>query len=1328
MNSTSSPIAATIAEQPAMPVVAPSKSSMPKGQGGKGRSAEAPRASANKQPPSSLSKTAQKKLAKEKRKAQIALPPVPPVGGNGEKPSEASVPPKPQPPVRRIGFATASNQWAPQVVKGSKTDTYIKKLGFNLRYYSDDQQGGDVNPHLAQACERGIATAKALAYLYTRNAIKVLSVYGDARDERIVSYCNREAETPMDLQRYTPFITAKDGTRKPTQGTYVEAARDRDALLMVDIYATNVDGSCEFSPRTLSYFLEGLAQPFGPMKLMWIGRKFYGDVGVVAGEGAWRRTLKKNGQMKVIYRASTMEPTEYEHDPCDWIWQSSSAAVVVLGQAAVLSWNVAFVVGTTYGVVFHLTVGQLSGESSELFAYETNLIDVPVPRKDWFASTLRSYQHYVPFSLMGLSPCQTKLRLYKPVFDRAYTEVVNKRYSPTNLSLVTQTMILECQNPSTKLFLDAFPMYNPMAHLTDLAWGILMFKLEERHSTVNTAMQVGAGMMYEVNEAQAKLGAPPSSTQPATWGWAKLLGLAAGAVVLLLVARRLARRNPVMGSASLLPTLVNYIKRIPIPTNTIKWLSTPRGAVYHNFVRDSFLNLVVAPVCEEGIKRLMNWGGYGMTMPLIEFGSSILLEGRSITIRYLLLRIFVLYLHKRWLVLPFTQGVVAHFGWNLLCHICHEINGLYDPNSATFWKLRLISRAIERAGPASMAKVGYLFLLLLSFAAGAFFLRQRVLAKNTAYGLNYYAHWKKLYYETDWENRVVDQDAPRGNYVIIDPRVPESATSSIVANVAEGHLFKISGELFKIPFVEKPVTYFYHLLPTSFPGYVPQVNYQNLIVAIASRLLKPPPMTPTIQEANWKNVERRYGEDLINRWFEAVRHTYSPPWEDVIDAWVEHFKSSKKRRQYADIVRQLREGRLKMTTPTSTDVFLKHDELLLQAKWSKTRLDEALVHSMKPRLISNVHPTFQAKVGPYIQHAQDVMKDTLSNEQPPRTFLIRGKQFYIHLSCSGSGTDQELTTWMQNVISRKYCPIGCRGIAIKCSGDDSIVAEFYPTHMVFWEGDASMFDSSQSKGPLKFQYLMMHCLGVDASITLSLYKVAHATLVVRPKKNDYDFDILRVDRSQRPHRDTGGADTYIGNTLVMLAAWYFVVRSIWELQDDLDLGSLETNFSYLGFAMKFRTGKQTDVTFLKGMWYPTDSDGLVWGPLPSRVLKAGKSLSCPTDLYPNVGLVTASGFYLRDVASSYSTFLPVPILRAFVQRFAADVKPHPMTAIKEFSVQGTGLYRNCKITEDAVAQVCHRYDIDETDIAQVEYQYSVAEPLELISHSAFSALALVDYN
>jgi hypothetical protein len=166
-------------------------------------------------------------------------------------------------------------------------------------------------------------------------------------------------------------------------------------------------------------------------------------------------------------------------------------------------------------------------------------------------------------------------------------------------------------------------------------------------------------------------------------------------------------------------------------------------------------------------------------------------------------------------------------------------------------------------------------------------------------------------------------------------------------------------------------------------------------------------------------------------------------------------------------------------------------------------------------------------------------------------------------------------------------------------------------------------------------------------------------------------------------------------------------------------------FKDLGFDMKIKEFDSIDqCTFLKGMWYRVQGPlEYYWGPLPSRILKMGKSLKHPKNIYGKVSFEQGASLFLNDMAQSYGSFLQVPLIRQFVKNFA---KHSPRVNLLEAWKVKAAKVSKPALHPEAWDQICNRYGLEKSDFLRVESLYP-KQPFTYIFDELFNRLNLVDY-
>jgi hypothetical protein len=745
--------------------------------------------------------------------------------------------------------------------------------------------------------------------------------------------------------------------------------------------------------------------------------------------------------------------------------------------------------------------------------------------------------------------------------------------------------------------------------------------------------------------------------------------------------------------------------------------------------------VLAAPVYEELVKETWGWTQWGI--PLLEcalgfYGGGImgLLPHLPAALMHLATTYFKGTLWKR---------VGIHFAWNAMFYLMHR-----------------------RASHTFPVEPGCLLSALAAFWASFGNSSSDQSSASRALPTRW-SQFRATYYDSPWSERVLHPSDAVGSSSF-------NLEESIVARTTVGHFVKkprcpdlalaMQGAYYLTrdgtprPITARPghvpeaTQNQFMFLPTNVPFWAPTRSDALLWDAVIGRIMVKPPLDPSDQARAWTTV------DPVMK----VQETWIEVDAGIIRQWLDHIDDPVKKARLTRALDQLQEGfpSVSHNDFKRTPIFVKTDEVLF--KWDPVTGQLY----MKVRAIANLSSLAQAATGPTVYEASRRIKrrwplptsevgwvitpttvehifptETWSQGTPNLLRTSNTEQPYIYegglkiwVTYGAALTDRELSEWMNAVVSRVVPDVD---VYILVAGDDSLVGVWENGVLRWYEADAGMFDQSESYGPLLSEYRALHKLGVPGRTTDLLFHLAHASYRVAGREHQWH---ATIDRSHRPMRDTGGADTSIGNSIVMAQAWVHVARAGFHLKV----------FSDLGLDMKVKQHQDpTDPTFLKGKWYLAETlEGLryVWGPLPSRFLKMGKSLRDPRALYraqARKDLFKAYMLYANDVAHSYAPFLQVPIVRAFVQRYLTGPKILDFLAKEHWKVQpevddlhegdpGAG-WTAASLPGDRVDWTCllRRYDISMADIEEVEDLIRESKPGEFLEHPVFLKLAAVDY-
>lgn len=375
--------------------------------------------------------------------------------------------------------------------------------------------------------------------------------------------------------------------------------------------------------------------------------------------------------------------------------------------------------------------------------------------------------------------------------------------------------------------------------------------------------------------------------------------------------------------------------------------------------------------------------------------------------------------------------------------------------------------------------------------------------------------------------------------------------------------------------------------------------------ALTTRIGKPPPLDPVVQERAWEFMGTQF---LIAAIPEINLGDDTTRWDD----FVSHLPS-KKRQLYTQTRAEALYASVDRRLPTECPVFLKGDEVLLKDG-----------KDFKGRLIQNVPIEYQVLLGPWINVVTAHLKKFYGAATAEPHFFsgINGRACRFYYGPGMGPVDLMLV--MANFLGNPQT------VHFVCSGDDQVA--FFSHNGTFYalSSDYSQYDQSQSRGPLGFELRLLATYGVPKNILDLLERTFSLPYVIKDRQTG---DKVKWFHSKRPMRPTGGPDTTLGNTMINAAAWL----SCFEKVNDLtDLMAVDRHLTQLGFATKLKITPFDDAEFLKGVWFHTDQ-GFVWGPLPSRIFKI-KSWHVP-----NQNVEESVRNIILDQWASYSPFSWCPI-------------------------------------------------------------------------------------
>jgi hypothetical protein len=691
--------------------------------------------------------------------------------------------------------------------------------------------------------------------------------------------------------------------------------------------------------------------------------------------------------------------------------------------------------------------------------------------------------------------------------------------------------------------------------------------------------------------------------------------------------------------------------------------------------------VVIAPVVEEVLKHLPI-AGLPCTAVISVAEIVTLINGLAFVgaTPAVIITSATTHLFKHWAMhkMPLAYAVPLHAAHNLMTYMFHN-SLLQATMEAPFW-------------------VDAALLTACAAAAAWWYWRQRSVVPPRAGSA--WAQFRAMFYDAPWNARpptepldvvtsepLVLADAVVAKEYIPHAEVPEQADPSEVQVIMPvGFSPDSSGRALK-----KTQAAVHYGMPTNAPGYSPGQSDQNAHAIVQCRLAKLPPtpecdtvdgwasaleiMLPGVIQALGRSALRTFlSERVIDSKTlqkglahvrtgclaiasEAMALELCAPVSKIStqtldDHWVAHFDTSFARKRAARAILRKLESPLDSTARQmrSTKIDLKKNELLFQRASDGSQIYAAF----KARPIANVAPENQGEVGPETNAASTGLKAVfhpLCRHGTRLQYLTpRDSTYSIYFYYGGACTDFDLSAFMDIFLEDPKE----RVIYVIVSGDDVAALVRWNGRMTTIEADMSMFDQSHGTAALRSQMLLGFAFGMSIKVSCLLDASHYATYIVPTTQGPIKL------RRVRPSRDTGGADTSFGNSLTVGTATVFaLIESIAHSKDDASLfdeAVLTATYLELGFKAKLRVHRPLHdashvplrtVTFLKGKWWTVeDAPGhYAWAPLPSRVLKFGKCLRDPRELYAGLDRAAAMEAYLAGQSAQYKTFADVPLLR-----------------------------------------------------------------------------------
>lgn len=294
------------------------------------------------------------------------------------------------------------------------------------------------------------------------------------------------------------------------------------------------------------------------------------------------------------------------------------------------------------------------------------------------------------------------------------------------------------------------------------------------------------------------------------------------------------------------------------------------------------------------------------------------------------------------------------------------------------------------------------------------------------------------------------------------------------------------------------------------------------------------------------------------------------------------------------------------------------------------------------------------------------------------------------------------------------------------AGDDLAIIGHIGTSVYIIEADVSQCDHSIRGPALTFEYDVLRRLGVSRYVVDLLRANASALCAMNLPNDQGKFKVKRG-----PERNTGGADTTIGNTVIIGAACAYALTRDEPHQ-------LARSMAAAGFTIKikYQHVKASDLgiryyppTFLKGTWWRANLGFWVWAPLLSVYLKATKVMTDPMIMFRKhqpKDLDQACEWYWSNMAANLLTYSHDPRVAAWLN--AAAARPYPRVLLHDYLYKPMGEEtQSVRYDIDVVEQAANWYNVPAEWINDfIEHLIKLSPGLES-DHPMWAIMAARDY-
>lgn len=374
---------------------------------------------------------------------------------------------------------------------------------------------------------------------------------------------------------------------------------------------------------------------------------------------------------------------------------------------------------------------------------------------------------------------------------------------------------------------------------------------------------------------------------------------------------------------------------------------------------------------------------------------------------------------------------------------------------------------------------------------------------------------------------------------------------------------------------------------------------------------------------------------------------------------------------------------------------------------------------IKPRAICNLGTHFHSATAHWARMlSAGLHKNWNENNIWPIKMFNREIPFILVYA---SGYDVQALSKMFEICS------AAQAVSIIVSGDDSVVINNVYSGPCLFEGDFSMCDQSQDEGPLIEGFEKWTTQAGLPKDVQEIFMKSFSMPFVISKKNKS----LKVVGDTGVKLPTGTTATTIVNSVDNCVAHIFAISSALEKNID-EFGKYPEYISQLGMNLKTQDVNLDTLTFLKGWWVSSK-----WIPLPSCILKIGKTLKDPRVLIKNSDHLYA----VRRVAYEISVAFPhIPANYPIVSAWFSILKRLSVKSDKniakdyfiedyKYKTKGSLVVLDENEICELYQKIYSRYGIIKRDIREFENLCeSVVSLPALVAHPIVDVLFQRDYS